>query len=525
MKRILLPLLLALSSLAAAHATDFGQMTADTEYAAPGMEEVQGYYVATTSGTLTVTSINSTSYILYPYSDAEHEWQMNYTFKPNYAAQQCYYTLEVNEGQTVYLYNRLPFGPFTTVLTLTTADQVVPIELSAISPKEGEEFNVALEGGQMTLYFNRDIRMDYTATVAWNGQTRTAEAIVSGANAMMCHADLTDAIDAFIEQGAQKGETFTVTLTGIRDAAKETNLYNGDGTLIVSYLFGGRQPRLSGDGIQGRPFLSYFMNSGTDGIFTLTFDQELDPILDPDQQNAYIDCGSRTSGTIEEGTYYREYIPYTVDGCTVTIDMRGKLRTSTSMVPAYGKVTSIYLKVMGIKGLNGQYAKTEAGFIGSFNWDLSFTELDNNILSEWTPASGAAVRSGDQVELWLHNEGAIVQRAIVAQVGDEQVDCSYTVSNDPDDAQAQIYTITVPAIAQSGEMTLSFDGLESADGRTDHWLPNFTSRFQYEYVPSAISKLTTSQTHDLTPYNVVGQRQQQARGLVIRDGRISFVAE
>ena len=514
--------LLAAAALAAtmtAQATDFGQMQTGVQYTAASFQEATGYYTATTAGTLTVTTLNSTSVHFDPYKDSEHIQMYSYQFKTNFAAGQCYYTLDLEAGTTVYLYASFPMSSFTTELTMTEEGQAIPVELVSVAPTAGEAFNVTTSAGQVTVNFSRDVRIAGPATLTYNGQQKTVETFVSEANGLIARVEVGDAVSAFIEEGAQRGDTFTLEVCGIADANDATNLYNGDGRLVVSYLFGGRQPRLIEDGVAGHTFKSYYMTHDEEGLFSLVFDQQLATAEENAGMYAYLECGSREGGSVETGTLYHEDLDIIIDDCTLSIDMRGKLRTGKSMLPNTSSPQQVVFKVGGLKGSNGEYVKTEAGYIGSYAYVLPFYELKNNTLTEWSPVKGQTLRTGDAIEVWVHSEHEMYLGNVTLQVGDEvQTTDAYTAAADPEDKQATIYTIKVPQFSQSGTMTVAFADVEAADGRD--YSASFVTEYAYEYTPDAITtvKADTTTGHPVY-YDLMGRRMTSPRGIVITSVR------
>ena len=146
---------------AASQPLDYGALELNKAYAIEAQYEyVTGYYTATETGVLTVTSTNSA--VFTPFSDeaCTQVMKVKYLYDPT-PAYHAYYSLNVTAGQTIYFrYNGINNAKNT--LTFSTDDK---LELTSQSVKAGSTI-MCTSTSQISFNFNHTVDAQKVEIVA-----------------------------------------------------------------------------------------------------------------------------------------------------------------------------------------------------------------------------------------------------------------------------------------------------------------------------------------------------------------------
>lgn len=388
--------------------------------------------------------------------------------------------LQCTAGTTYYVGGSMPSSN----VTIKYLAEDEPLKITGYSPEEGSTFDVIK--GTVNLEFNKKVSIS-GCLVTFGNQTLNPGVLVQNAYASV---DVKKQIMAAYNNGSlHEGDEIKFTFSGIKDA-KTNALLNGNGTFEVTYTAPAKPMSLVSSvntpsaGIPVIDFKSYYMKGDATSVVTVTFSDAIGSVGGVTLTFGNID------GTGEDDApsqYYREEVPYTIDGNSIVIDFKDKLRRFADMLPGVDLSTiapqfqdrfkTMNLSIKGVKDVNGNLAYSDGqGALGSYGFVYNFKEIDYSVATDWTVdgISNASITSDTKtVELWLQETGG---KAVFTGVkfaykenGEDKTTVvpfsSLTVADDESDKDAKLYTIPVPDVnMDEGTVTISLDGVEAPDG-------------------------------------------------------------
>lgn len=389
--------------------------------------------------------------------------------------------LQCTANTTYYVGGSMPSSK----VTIKYLAEDEPLKLTGCSPASGSTFDVIK--GTVNLEFNKKVSIS-GCLVTFGNQTLNPGVLVQNAYASV---DVKKQIMAAYNNGSlHEGDEIKFTFSGIKDA-KTNALLNDNGTFEVTYTAPAKPMSLVSSvntpsaGIPVIDFKSYYMKGDATSVVTVTFSDDIGSVGGVTLTFGNID------GTGEDDApsqYYREEIPYTIDGKNIVIDFKDKLRRFVDMLPGVDLSTiapafqdrfkTMNLSINGVKDVNGNLAYSDGqGALGSYGFVYNFKEIDYSVATDWTVdgISNASITSDTKnVELWLQEEkgGNAVFTGVkfaYKENGEDKeavIPLSFvTVSDDENDPTAKIYTIPVPnVVMDEGTVTISLDGVEAPDG-------------------------------------------------------------
>lgn len=384
--------------------------------------------------------------------------------------------LECIAGTTYYVGGSMPSSN----VTIKYLAEDEPLKLTGCSPASGSTFDVIK--GTVNLEFNKKVSIS-GCLVTFGNQTLNPGVMVQNAYASV---DVKKQIMAAYNNGSlHEGDDIKFKFSGIKDAETNAQL-NGNGTFEVTYKAPAKPMSLVSSvntpsaAIPVTDFKSYYMKDDATAVVTVTFSEAVGSVGGVTLTFGNID------GTGEDDApsqYYREEVPYTIDGKNIVIDFKDKLRRFVDMLPGVDLSTiapqfqdrfkTMNLSINGVKDVNGNLAYSDGqGALGSYGFVYNFKEIDYSVMSDWN--NGNDITSDTKnVELWLKETGGKAvftgvkfaykengeDKTVVVPFG------SLTVANDEADKYAKIYTIPMPNVAMDeGTVTISLDGVEAPDG-------------------------------------------------------------
>lgn len=477
--------------------TDYGELELGKSYDYVLFTEVTGHYTATAKGILTVTSSNTTTPT--PYADEAMTERMSYTNlsddTPNY---HLYYNLQVEAGQTVWFaVNSLNAGSF----TLTFSDNA-ELTLSSVSLEEGSTVSCSSDT-PLTFRFNHGVTLDGAELTAGEA----SRSLVANISQNTVTLSLRESLYELLKEGSlEGGDEFSVILKGVRMADDESVVYGTDGTCTATYVSGPRPVALESNTLDGSTFLSYWHEGDSSGIFSLTFDGELQQPASTESSYVLISYGDPES---ETATKYNEQLPYTVDGRTLTFDLTGRERTPESMTGASTVYDDIYIKVIGVYGADGTPAyTTDAGSSASYSFSMPYVVVTADITTEFTPASGGSLEGCDAIELWVTDYEKLSFDGVRFDYSDgtsahSLVTTDYTAT--PDALVEGSYTILIPvpeAVRGMKDIIVTLEGLTAADGH------DYSAYFRAKYDGFTVTRARYRLTSDAAQVNLAGASLQ-----------------
>lgn len=385
--------------------------------------------------------------------------------------------LQCTAGTTYYVGGSMPSSK----VTIKYLAEDEPLKITGYSPEEGSTFDVIK--GTVNLEFNKKVSIS-GCLVTFGNQTLNPGVLVQNAYASV---DVKKQIMAAYNNGSlHEGDEIKFTFSGIKDA-KTNALLNGNGTFEVTYTAPVKPMSLVSSvntpsaGIPVIDFKSYYMKGDATSVVTVTFSDAIGSVGGVTLTFGNID------GTGEDDApsqYYREEVPYTIDGNNIVIDFKGKLRRFADMLPGVDLSTiapqfqdrfkTMNLSINGVKDVNGNLAYSDGqGALGSYGFVYNFKEIDYSVATDLTVEGNAITSDTKTVELWLQETGG---KAVFTGVkfaykenGEDKTTVvpfsSLTVADDESDKDAKLYTIPVPDVnMDEGTVTISLDGVEAPDG-------------------------------------------------------------
>lgn len=484
---------------AARQPLDYGALELNKAYAIEAQYQyVAGYYTATETGVLTVTSTNSD--VFTPFSDKACTQVMDvkylYDTTPTYHA---YYSLNVTAGQTIYFrYNGINNAENT--LTFSTDDK---LELTSQSTEAGSTI-MCTSTSQLSFNFNRTVDAQKVEIVA--GETTKQVSFYTSGNTI--YFEVKAPIYELMDAGAlSEGQTFTVRIVGVHAEDDAAKTLGEDGTVAVDYVCGAKPLKLtsSTNFDNTHKFLSFWPKGDADGIITLTFDGNI-KIGEDKVQLTYAD----TSSGSEASNKYVETPPYRVEGNQLIIDLTDKERTPQSMLGTTALYDNMMLTVSNVCDLAGNPVyTTSSGSRGSYTRNMPYSIETVNISTELIPASGSTLGDAENIEVFATDYQKISftgAKFTYTDVNDNNTVKTVLVAKDqctetPDADIEGAYILKVPVPAEvRGQKDIFFTltGLQAADGK------DYSSLFSAKYNGFAVLDMTYQASAEAAPITLKG---------------------
>ena len=447
-----------------------GLATADgVQFTATGYQ-LYAVFTPDADGILVISSLYSqfTDNTFSTKSETQPTWDGKY---PQQAKLQC------TAGTTYYVGGSMPSSN----VTIKYLAEDEPLKITGYSPEEGSTFDVIK--GTVNLEFNKKVSIS-GCLVTFGNQTLNPGVLVQNAYASV---DVKKQIMAAYNNGSlHEGDEIKFTFSGIKDA-KTNALLNDNGTFEVTYTAPAKPMSLVSSvntpsaGIPVTDFKSYYMKGDATSVVTVTFSDAIGSVGGVTLTFGNIDGTGENDAPSQ---YYREEVPYTIDGKNIVIDFKGKLRRFADMLPGVDLSTigpqfqdrfkTMNLSINGVNDVNGNLAYSDGqGALGSYGFVYNFKEIDYSVATDLTVEGNAITSDTKTVELWLQETGG---KAVFTGVkfaykenGEDKTTVvpfsSLTVADDETDKDAKIYTIPVPnVVMDEGTVTISLDGVEAPDG-------------------------------------------------------------
>lgn len=476
---------------------DLGELVLDTDYVInDDFSDYIGSFVAPSSGTLIATSTDT--YTLQPYrerlSDMESEGNaIGFVLDNPYGAKQ--YHFDVVEGTTYYFYIAFSMSQFTFRLTMDAGEG---IELTKSTPEVGSTISIS-DGALISLQFNRAVNLDPTAQIIAGNSIATAD--INGQNNIYS-LEIKQPLFDWLQDGTLKGgDKVKVRINNVTAAEDASVVYGTDGTLEIEYTVGGMPITLQSAENTSGIFKSYYLESDPTSVVTLTFDGDVA------SANASLSFGSPEV----EGDFYNETLTPVIEGNTIKVSLANVIRTPDNMVSSGTNYGNMTLTVSRVVDTTGQFAYSDTqGSVGAFSFTFSDLEVVTaDVISEFTPASGANLDDVATIEIWITDENKLQYDGVLFTFTDdneERIDLivandQITKEADPYDADAAILTVPVPTIPEGGwYVAVSLYNLTSADGY-DH-----SDQVYAEYLAgnTAINNIFGDEVSEYTVYNTNG---------------------
>lgn len=504
--------ILMFANTAFAALNDLGEIERGKEYSFSQGDEVKGTYTAPATG---MYKFVYKGFEIPVYPDENYDLTVEHTFFYGGDGSRNW-MVPLTEGQKVYLYS----SALSTIGsgTLMLADSPESLDLVSVTPglEPGSE---GYYGGElsaslyyrMTFFFSEQVTCTSASLRFPDGTYSNCATQITGSSIQVGFS--TQIMEAYREGKLKKGDTAKIRLVGVKCVDFPDIRYGSNGRLEVEFTVAAKPlelVRMYNGPVPGDKMYSYYIPGDENGIISMEFDGE---IAVNGQNQAFALLGYGNPEDLEHPVY-REYVPVTIEGNTLKADLTGKLRRPIDMIPGISSEAAekyIALSFGNIYSPDGQMAFTGSmSSFSTFNYAFTIETLSYTFASDFTPARGTTVRSGDPVEIWIMNgrrtsfdniklttvkNGEVFEKVL----GMEDIQ----ISEDPDDADAMLVNFTMPDLGADEGATVNVTpgNIFFADG-VDH-----ASDVVGSYIWSNNSGIDEVVSTDLEPndvYSVVG---------------------
>lgn len=496
--------------------TDWGEVVPGEVYSYLYKTPVQGYYTPEESGPMRCYIVGD---VVHVYEDADHQNIIQHTNQYYGSDGEKVLSYTVEKGKTIYFYNSFPMDNGTFRFAVGNEK----ITLQEVYPSTDTKSLSLSSNYRASIIFNIPVKCS-KCVLAVNGESiELSPEIIDSTIVLNWFATLRQ---LYREGKISKGDVMTVTITGIRDVNDSSNrpdFGDGLGKLVLKYTMAGAPAELirrSGTPDSGvSDMKTYYLPDSEEGLVKLVFSSDLDPNCHPLAEIQYGD-----QDNIELGLYI-ECPPVSIEGASLTVDLRGVRRLPEEMVPGLTPQSTIGLRISGIKSADGQYVLTGSmASPYSFGYSYMLRNVVYSIAADWVPISGSPLAAGAEMEIWVLNG---------RQIAFDSVDFSYLkdgvpvvvsvphselkVEDDPYDPAAILFYLSAPALDADpdSDIAVTFGGLLCADG-LDHSKDIYV---RYKADTSGVDAVEAVES-DAVCYDLMGRRvQNPSKGIYILNGK------
>lgn len=517
-----------------------------------GYTSVDGVFTCTTGGKVLI--------------EAMEIWKISYegqTYEQNYVPGSVYpYTYEISDvkpGAEISIKSDFTWRTDGKV-RITVYAGAVPVELYAVTPAMGKTFDWNTTG-MISLNFNKNVVVSKVMLLAGDYAGEVDELRLGTSVSFY----ITNALNTAINEGHVKaGDKFQVAISGLRDAEDDTNLYNGNGRLLLDYVVPSAQHKfvsatvgenmLSYTQTNTYKFLSYYDPEEADGLFVFEFDGPVGKVGAVTLIMGNLDLDS-------QGKYHRSQMPYTIEGNKVLVDARGTLRSLAVLFPAMvedesgegeegvssmlGTFDTEHLTIALTNVLDTEgnaFVSDNAGSIGSYYFVMGYEEIiDEAFMDGDNKQEGDEVVAGEDISLWVSNADLkfdgieIIYRVEVPTQDEVEEGTVYSeprtvIVNDytvePDMLEGAILTFTMPelpGIMDGSNIRVALLNARSSDGMPHYLYINFVS----PSTATGIAAMSGAVRQDGKIYRLDGVQMtgKLPAGIYVRNGKTFIVSK
>lgn len=408
------------------------------------------------------------------------------------------------KGTVYYIFCSFPMNGGDVEVTYGKA---VPVELKEVIPAAGSELSAA----------ESYVGFEFTKAIFAEGCTIKVGEIEKEVEAHINDRFVSieakkEMLELYNSGALKKGDEITFILKNVTSADGKDKLGN-----VTAKYIAAQKPTMvikeestPGNGMD--VLKSWLPTESTMGLVKITFNEALNPKATITATLTYGDMESE-----EANGYYTENLTSTIEQDSILcIDLRGKLRTPATMV-ASGKIyPTAMLMIKGVEDINGYMTLSEElGNAGSYFYNYTYELIEYNMMTEFTPASGASIDGVKEIEIWMQETGGnIVFDGVKFEYTYQNEPAEIVISKDklsveadPEDETASIILITVPEFERDAdcEVKLSLTGIISPDGiaHDEYLTAVYTTKGHPD--TSGISNVATA-TKSNTIYTIDGKK-------------------
>lgn len=402
MKKLLFTLVAALMCMMQAHAQDFTQVVMDENGRAEvELHKGQNYlqHTAIRSGEL---RINVGFYGTVIYQCERDGVAFDTPLPLDRTATGNEYKITVEEGRTYYFTTSSVVE--TQTITFYYSDGDNSIQMSS-NYEDGAV--VSTTDRNLELTFDRAVTCDSYVTCGSNPREELPSSYINTIlNGQYFYSvTLSQLINYLIDGGKLAvGDSFTITLENIADAANPDVIYGEDGTFSITFELGEMPATLESiNPANGSNIYTYYPVDGEEGLITFTFSDS----ISTDTQGVDVTV---SYGDMEAGSYVAFNPPYTIEGNDVTVDIRG-IRFPETVSGGRGgsteEPTMVSFLLSGLTTTDGRPVSTNYPDVGTSAVLAFYTVVKQEIsfIYDFLPQSGTdePLDNYDEILIWLNN--------------------------------------------------------------------------------------------------------------------------
>lgn len=309
------------------------------------------------------------------------------------------YRMTVEAGRKYYVSTSIVIDPVTMTVGYTSA--VNELKVSA-NYEDGEVFNMT--GRNLEITIDRQATIERTLVVLPDGSEEDVPTnCINSIFVTQYYYTITlrDLMNYLMDGGKiAVGDKFTIRLEGIADANDPSLIYGEDGSFSVTLELGEMPATLlSISPADGSTIYTYYPEGGEDGFFVFTFSEPLNE--DKTGVDVLFSWGDKEAGS------YEEYHPdFTIEGSTVTVDIRG-IRIPEEVEGSRGMNgnTLVSLAITGLTTADGGGVETNYPSSGSSGILAFYSVVKQEItfIYDFIPQNGNTSLEGyDEIAIWTN---------------------------------------------------------------------------------------------------------------------------
>ncbi len=316
-------------------------------------------YTATDDGYFGIVSMVTPNF----YSDNSFDDEYEISSTTDYVDGGQKHSISVEAGKTYYVYFNLTESEATFVASFEGKDTAPQLE--SVNPEEGSTLDIVDEQN-VSIKFDLDVEMDNATITLVSGDNEESITTYRFVNNIYTF-EIVGIVKTWLEEGKiQADDEVILRIENLKSSAGVN--YGEDGTLEIKYKAPALPTKLVSETLPGK-FLSYWKTGDEDGVITLTFSSNISDVQSVELRYGQVDG--------DDGIYEETDVEYSINENVITIDLTGKSRSRTDMLPsATGTYDEVDVMLHGITDEAGNHIVTESsGSAGSLTFAIEYMDL------------------------------------------------------------------------------------------------------------------------------------------------------
>ncbi|MCD8297373.1 MAG: hypothetical protein LUC88_07355 [Prevotella sp.] len=316
-------------------------------------------YTATEDGYFGIVSVVTPDF----YSDSSFDDEYEISSTTDYVEGGQKHSISVETGKTYYVYFNLTESEATFVASFDGNDTAPQLE--SVNPEEGSTLDIVDEQN-ISIKFDLEVDMDNATITLVSGENEEMITTYRFVNNIYTF-EVVETVKSWLEEEKiQPEDEVILRIENLKSAAGVA--YGEDGTLEIKYKAPALPTKLVSESLPEK-FLSYWRTGDEDGVITLTFSSNISAVESVELRYGQVDG--------DDGIYDETDVEYSINENVITIDLTGKSRSRTDMLPsATGTYDEIDVMLHGITDEAGNHIVTESsGSAGSLTFAIEYMDL------------------------------------------------------------------------------------------------------------------------------------------------------